>query len=205
MSDSSTNFPRLKYDFEAEPLPSELANYEAIQEALALVKDTPGALLAGGSMVAAINNLHSGKDRQLPIKDVDVFFYKPEAADALAGKLYKAGYRLGPNQVQNCRDFVKAGLPPVQLVETGVFENPQHVLDGFDLIVCQVATDGQTVWYHPQTNVDLQDRELNFHRVHPSTKSTLDHVMRYMAKGFTMSAAAVKSLCEACAKEGLQS
>ena len=59
--------------------------------------------------------------------------------------------------------------------------------------------------HHPQTNVDLQDRELNFHRVHPSTKSTLDHVMRYMAKGFTMSAAAVKSLCEACAKEGLQS
>lgn len=203
MSDTSTNFERSTVQFESEPVPDAIACYPGIREALTMVREVPGAVIAGGALVSAAFNRFRGSTA-MAIKDVDVFFYKPEAPEQLAKLLRSAGYRLGSKQVTNCRDFVKPGLPPVQLVETGIFNDPVHILDGFDIVACQLATDGAMLWSHPEAAADIRNLLVNFHRVHPTPKSTLEHLMRYMDKGFMPTPETIKKLCVACANTGLE-
>jgi hypothetical protein len=156
-----------------------------------------GVFIAGGFMTAI---MQGRKDAH----DIDLFFTGDAAFEATLDLLLNAqkedddlwawkGYTLS-SQTQpavlksNLKDlrfvqFVHPKRPPIQLIKLVWYEDPEHVIDSFDLTVAQFATDGRDLIFNPMAPTDLANKRIVLHRMQ-FPASTLRRLIKYSKKGF---------------------
>jgi hypothetical protein len=209
MSNPFTQFTRSATEFRQAPL-KDLCPYVPPTFASVFAALPPGAVVAGGSVVHLLA-LNATGFKPVDLKDIDVFFTAagktpelrgPHVVNAIAKferRLLDARYRYSPKSVLGCTDLLgpKGGVlgdSVVELVKFATFEDAFHLIDGFDIVACQVATDGTTLFHHPCALEDIEQRVINIHRVHVSSQMTVAHVRRYIEKGFTFTGDGVQKL-----------
>lgn len=69
----------------------------------------------------------------------------------------------------------------VQLIKRRFYEDVHRLLDDFDITVCQIATNLETVHTGPDFAVDVARRRLRLHHVTPSTAK---RVIKYWVYGY---------------------
>jgi hypothetical protein len=138
----------------------------------------PGAMVAGGFLTDTTA-------LKVP-KDMDIFFTGAKARDDAHKSLLAAGYRRAEKEPHGCVNLVKDGLIPVQLVMNNMYENVQHLLDGFDFTVTQMAIDGTQLYYGQQTLKDIEEEVIRLHRLNMFLNCTYNHALRYMEKGYRL-------------------
>ena len=141
-----------------------------------------GAVIAGGALTDAVRNL--------PIKDVDVFFTEEVARQTLRKTLKDMGYKVAPNSPPGCQNLQRDGHLEVQLVNISRdYDEVADILDGFDFTACQLAvTGGQRLYYGPMTICDIIEGVINIHRLETDYPDVVERrVHRYMEKGYRLS------------------
>ncbi len=83
-------------------------------------------------------------------------------------------------------DCISDGLfrPNIQLVKLYWYDTPIHVIDNFDLSVCQIAIDKNRVYYAPSIFNDIKNKVINVHRNTGSSLTLLNRLLKYDAKGY---------------------
>ena len=159
-----------------------------------------GAIIAGGFMTAVMGET---KDAH----DIDIFFTSEEAFRQTFKLLMDSqnqeefddeswawtGYELdtdpdalGSTETLRYVKFVPKDHTkrlPIQLIKLVWYDDPEHVIDSFDLTVAQFATDGTDIIMNPMAPIDLARKRLVLHRMQ-FPASTLRRVIKYTNKGF---------------------
>lgn len=77
--------------------------------------------------------------------------------------------------------------PDIQLIRLFWYESPEHVIDGFDFTVCQLATDGEKIYYNPLTFDDIRTKTIRPHRDNVDAIVMLNRLIKYSKKGYKVS------------------
>lgn len=176
-----------------------------------------GTYIAGGFLRAIIVNDENTSG------DIDFFFNSSDAfgkmIDLLIGRnalnvfsKYTTGTELNyfRNESQYYRlinfnaDLKYDNRPPIQLIKLIYFDSPEHVIDTFDFSIVQFATDGQRLYFNPQSFDDLRDKKLNLHKTQSSI-ITLNRVLKYEEKGYSADPEKFKEIADEAAKMLLNS
>jgi len=158
------------------------------QDVLDIIKPIPGAFIAGGFMIYLYNPIAH------KTKDIDVFFTNKNAIDLLREELEFRGWTSQPNSPLGCEDWRHPDfIWTMQLVIGKIYDNPFHIIDGFSLRCCQIASDGANVYWHPQALTDARIRVINIHRI-TNIENVKKHILNYMAKGFRLTTEAFELL-----------
>lgn len=163
-------------------------------------------LLRGGFMTAILSE---EKDS----KDIDFFFTSQKAFDDVVSLLNRpttedkeawaySGYKCktsipDPNKPNNTRYliFEHPARPAIQLLKMVWYESAEHVIDTFDLSVCQFAVDNKLFYYNPISFVDLSRKRIVLHRMQ-FPASTLRRIIKYSKKGFYACPGSLGKICE---------
>jgi hypothetical protein len=70
----------------------------------------------------------------------------------------------------------------IQIITKRYYNNMQEIIDGFDLSVCQVATDGTSWLLGPQTARDIRERNLRMEM--PLMPDALKRLVKYWTYGY---------------------
>lgn len=89
-------------------------------------------------------------------------------------------------RIIDCESLV-AFRPNIQLVRLYWFNSPEHVIDSFDFTVCQLITDGKTLWFNPQAFEDIKTKTLRQHRETGDAIAILNRILKYQSKGYKIS------------------
>lgn len=134
-----------------------------------------GAIIAGG---AALSWYH---EEPVGEKDIDVWFKKEKDFEKLKYKLeYDKDFSLHYTS-DDALTFTYKENTRIQLIKNRYWKDPQDVLDGFDISVCQIATDGYRWWFSEYFAQDLKNRRLRVLKLHPSIAKRL---IKYWVYGF---------------------
>jgi hypothetical protein len=149
-----------------------------------------GPWIAGGAVLSWINKESVGNG------DVDIFCRTPEQVDRISGLLFDYYRRAfdSDNAVSYDReshDNFSNKLPKrVQIIKRFLSPSPEHIIDNFDISVCKLVTDGETILSGEKTLDDIMYKILRIEGAHHPV--LLKRVLKYMAYGY--------ELCEGSAK-----
>ena len=110
----------------------------------------------------------------------------------LAGLTLKSNPIASSYESSNACTFTLTNLPGVnyaikiQAIQKDFYNSAEELLEDFDWTVCQLVSDGTTIWAPQHTVIDLSKRNLV---LSPTTKRTvkLGRLMKYSAYGFKVS------------------
>lgn len=156
-----------------------------------------GAWIAGGFLRALVANEDDSGG------DIDFFFHTEEAFNqmldlikyptAKPGAEKAFGYYALPEyeaieklRIVDCESLIST-RPNIQLVRLYWFDSPEHVIDSFDFTVCQFITDGETLWFNPQSFDDIATKTIREHRPTNDAIATLNRILKYQRKGYKIS------------------
>jgi hypothetical protein len=156
-----------------------------------------GAWIAGGFLRAMI----AGEDDAMG--DIDFFFgssgafdntlqmiKRPTAETKSAFGYYSMTDYEEPIEKLRTIDFkndLMVGRPAIQLVKLWWYNDPTHVIDQFDLSVCQLAIDKERIYFGPNTFEDIKAKTIRVHRNTGSALSLLNRLLKYKEKGYKVS------------------
>ncbi len=156
-----------------------------------------GAWIAGGFLRSII----AGEDDT--DGDIDFFFQNDDAFNKMLSMVKNPetreiknvfGYYIIPEyeegidelRVITCKSEVMH-RPDIQLVKLFWYESPEHVIDGFDFTVCQLATDGKRLYYNPLSFDDIRSKAIRVHRSNIDGIVMLNRIIKYSNKGYSVS------------------
>lgn len=159
-----------------------------------------GAYVAGGYIGA----LMAGMDKFRPAKDIDIFFTSEDAAGKTMALLLDPpsndlrawawqDYRLAQKQTEGCVDFRCSGIDvfalPIQLVQIYFYDDPEHIIDNFDLTAVQFAIGRDRILhYNPVSLLDIAAKKISINRRENATKLKT-RVQKYLSYGWSMTEA----------------
>ena len=147
--------------------------------------DRKGPWVAGG----VLRRLISGeKDID---SDIDVFFANFQQLEAFKDGLRKADCELKRENEYNSTWLM--GELEVQLIHIKFYKSPAELLDSFDFTLCQLATDGKTLWCAPYALWDIGRKRLVLHRLTYAVAS-VRRLLKYGAQGFTVCSGAIAQI-----------
>lgn len=144
-----------------------------------------GPWVAGGSCLAWYQHKSC-------FSDIDVYFKNEKQYDRLTKELLQNLSDIGliisniyktENAVTykiKSRDTGKS-MPAIQFIKKNWFQNPQEVINSFDITVCQIAWDGHRIIYNNSFVDDEKNRVLRFSSISPSSHRRL---VKYMCYGY---------------------
>lgn len=157
-----------------------------------ITPDPKGPWIAGGACLAWYQNKPCATD-------IDLYFrnrkqlekFEPEFRQAVSS--YNGGIY---NEIQsdNARTLVAeidSRKFKVQLIWKEFFDSPKSVIDSFDITVCQIAWDGQQVYYTSSFVNDFAKRQLRFHNINHQSHKRL---VKYMVYGYELDNESLKQL-----------
>jgi hypothetical protein len=115
-------------------------------------------------------------------RDIDIYCVDSQIRDRVIACLVAKGATLldsSPISQIYVLEGVSYDLP------LRTFSNPEHTIFSFDLNICMCATDGEVLYCTYNYFIDLATKTLSVHSI-DSGKKTLQRVMRYGNKGFTL-------------------
>lgn len=174
-----------------------------------------GAFIAGG----CLKNVFLNKPL-LDTQDIDIFFTSEQAfketynlfdRDDLIKDSVISGYLTNRKESVFCKNsdkimvvnFLKKNNPTIQLVKTMWYETPVKIIDSFDLTIVQFCTDGEVVYFNPESFNDLKNKQLKFHRTQ-SPLSAVRRLNKYMQQGFEVDSSKIADLVDAVCKLALE-
>jgi len=165
------------YNFER----SDLSNFDHITKSIGLptvafnISTFPGVYVAGGYLIETFNKKYVSND-------IDVYFTNVDSINQARKELNKFGYRkiISP---RGCENWARESLQTIQLIVSKTYEDPCHIIDGFDLRCCQLAYTKGVLYYNKGTLWDLEKGELNIWRPDQIKK---ERILKYINKGFKL-------------------
>jgi hypothetical protein len=149
-----------------------------------------GTVVAGGHLMEVLAGLEP--------QDIDVWCVKTDAGVAYqaACEVTRVAITLPPlaghyaeRVFPHSTVFESETLPNIAIHDFE-YDDPEHILDGFDFTVCQIALTGSMFLVGPSTLSDITSRRLAYNRspVERRTKSfgmrDVERAERYIKKGF---------------------
>jgi hypothetical protein len=167
-----------------------------------------GAVIAGGSVMSAMDKTHQSSDIDIFFTDgeaflntYDLLLNPPDATDAWAWR----GYKTETNRADlltHSREIRTVNFTsdnperrPIQLIKMVWFNDSSDVIDSFDFTVCQFSLTKDELIFNPVSFVDLHNKELISHRWQAPV-SIIYRIIKYVKKGYKMSNRTVVSACE---------
>jgi len=118
--------------------------------------------------------------------DIDVFFRTKEQFDETKAYVESIGYQKHQENAYNKHPNPTEDFPgDLQLISLGYYATPEAVIDTFDFTICQMITDGDTLWLGDYTLWDLARKRLALHEL-TYPVATLGRLMKYSKQGFTV-------------------
>jgi len=205
--------PYLMKHFDVPPV-LENMSYGSFIEEVRQVLMVPGSFIAGGCFTNPVAGLDS-------VKDIDVFFSSQEAVDLFVkgflsrkkevfskhyyydnGRTDGGEYsnkKVGPS-IATLVPLV-GGLPEIQIIAIGFYNDCAHVVDHFDFTVCQMGMDHEgAVWYSDEFFEDVRSKTFRLNFVEDA-KRLKRRVARYEEKGFTPHPSVLEKLEDLCKKD----
>jgi len=162
-----------------------------------------GVYIAGGFMTSLLQDDKNAKDIDLfcnsekAFKEVcNLILSPPEKKEndpdgdlAWAWRGYTTTTDIGKfnehNESVRFLKFTHVGgkRPEIQVMKMSWYDNAEHVIDTFDLTIAQIATDGEFIYLHPLTQLDLAKKRLVLHRMQ-FPASTIRRIIKYASKGY---------------------
>lgn len=156
-----------------------------------------GAYLAGG----AVNSVFTGR----LIEDYDFYFKSQEAFEKHVEHAFEDGYWC-VHASDRSVTFSDNGSA-LQYMHFEYFDTPNKVFDAFDFTVCMGAFDfdAKSFALHPTFLTDCAERRLRFHAGTRFPIISALRVLKYQARGYTISREDMLNLVLACAALDLRS
>jgi len=138
-----------------------------------------GPWIAGGAVRKWIN----GED--INESDIDVFCKDENQFEEVLATLrkYEPSAVLDEIVTDNATTLkISSRKQLVQIVKHTFYENPQEIIDNFDISVCQLVTDGDTIVYGEHTFEDLNKKQLRMVKYRPGA---IKRLTKYFIYGYT--------------------
>jgi hypothetical protein len=175
-----------------------------------LVEFLPGgAIIAGGFLTSVITEEDKSKDidmfflSEAAFRDTIAFltkgdaFHKENGSWAYAGYTIKGGKMPDLDKLGDLRFLVfeHPSRPALQLLRMVWYDSAEHVIDTFDLTLCQFAVTQTGITYNPMAWIDLSRKRIVMHRCQ-FPASTLRRIIKYAHKGFYACPGSLAKICE---------
>lgn len=162
-----------------------------------IISELPfGAWIAGGFLRSVISSEDDTDG------DIDLFFNSEDSFQKMMEiiknpKTINAKKAFGFYNINDYADITKLRLvdcesliefrPKIQLIRLYWFKTAINVIDSFDFSVCQLITDGKTLWYGPHTLDDIKTKTIRRHLDTGDAVCSLNRILKYQAKGYKIS------------------
>lgn len=135
-----------------------------------------GIWLAGGAIRRQIT------DENVMGSDFDFFFRSQGLLDEFHGFLSGSGYEKKYQNEHNTT-WLKGDIK-VQTIHISFYENPEILIDSFDFTICQLATDGESLFVGEYALWDIARKRLALHKLTYGV-STIRRLIKYARQGYT--------------------
>ena len=150
----------------------------------ALVKSSPGVVLAGGALRMLVDPYNE------EICDYDLFVTDQSVLDNLLTDIQAMGY----SKVFECPKrelftFVQEDEYKVQVINKRPYWDCQDIISSFDITAACAAWDGENFYKHERFVFDVLNKRTNLNVVeYPN--ATMKRIVKYALKGYTLTSQA---------------
>lgn len=214
-------FKATQTKYEVIPYSSFPVKSALLDEVVANIPD--GCCVAGGFLVSLLSGENNYKG------DIDFFFNSSKSFEAMVSMLKKptaqafknystCGHNNKPRvmpQYEQSKEYRLFNYEPIekinnktietnrlklQLIKLWWFASPINVIDSFDIVAAQIATDGKFFYFNPQALEDIKNKEIHFHTKKQPALHAMRRILKYVNKGFTIKEEEYSDVAEVAAK-----
>jgi hypothetical protein len=132
-----------------------------------------------------------------PKTDIDLFFPDSEQAELCKKALVKLGAKEVFSSGNSIRYRYKRRV--FDVVHKYFRPTPQELINTFDFTVCQLATDGTSIFHAPTTFIDLAKKQLMFNQSQ-FPANCIWRLTKYLMKGFKVCVGEVQKVADCYAE-----